>query len=190
MKGCKAVMTALLALCLFAACSHDGETEMPNNIIWDIAPIEFHVFIHDSEGHDLLDSTYEANVLKDVFVSYDHQDYYLDTLKDKSQKVVTRYYMPHFGGLQLRKYWDTSDYELVFGEFYGDGDGQREIVLNLPNQQQMRLSYINRFEWKTDGNPLRETKFYLDDNLLTDDYGKHGVYQFKRNEEGVYEYDR
>ena len=54
----------MLALCLYTACGNNED------IIWDIYPINLEIFITDSEGHDLLDSTFQDNLIKDLTVSY------------------------------------------------------------------------------------------------------------------------
>ena len=94
----------MLAVCLFSAC----DSENSDDLFWDITPVEFYIFITDSEGHDLLDSTFQNNLIKDITVSYQSKTYsvvteheYYERLHGKAQ---TRAYMPNFYGLILRKY--------------------------------------------------------------------------------------
>ena len=114
----------LFAVGLFAACDSEGGSD----VIWDIAPVEFNIFITDSEGHDLLDSTFQNNLIKEITVSYQGETYPVTTEREYYEElygdIQTRAYMPHFYGLMLHHSWNhkTSnygDYELTFGEFDG-----------------------------------------------------------------------
>ena len=205
MKRLKKTIILMLAVCLFSAC----DSENSDDLFWDITPVEFYIIITDSEGHDLLDSTFQNNLIKDITVSYQGKTYpvvteheYYERLYGKAQ---TRFYMPNFYGLVLRKYWeDHKNYELVFGEFDGMENidkreitlnlpddhqavlsyknsfewNKREITLNLPDDHQAVLSYKNSFEWKSNGEPNKNTVFYLDGQELKDNAGKCGTYNF------------
>ena len=181
MKRLKGITTILLTVYLFVGCDSD--------VIWDIAPVEFGIFISDSEGNDLLDSTFQDNLIKDITVSYQGEIYPVMTEFEYYEKLnannQTRAYMPTFYGLILRQSWNSktfssSDFMLVFGEFDGEEDiDRREITLNLPNGCQTRLAYKNNFKWKSNGNPKASTVFYLDDKELNDDAGKNGRYKFQ-----------
>ena len=174
----------LLAASLFIAC----DSERDDDVIWDIAPVEFEIFITDSEGHDLLDSTCQDNIIKDITVTYQGETYPVITEQEYYGKqygsAMTRAYMPQFYGLILRRNWShktlaNSDYELVFGEFDGEENiDKREITLNLPDGRLAILSYENHFMWKSNGDPKRSTVFYLNGQELKDDAGKCGAYHF------------
>ena len=103
-------------------------------------------------------------------------------------------YMPQFYGLMLRQYWShktftNGDFEMIFGEFDGtDKVDKREITLRLPENQTIRLAYRNNFSWKSNGDPDKNTVFYLNDQELNDDAGRCGYFHFRLNGKGVYEY--
>ena len=185
MKRLKGILTMLFSISLFVACDSEGN----GDVIWDIAPVEFRIFITDSEGNDLLDSTLQTNMIKDITVSYQGEIYPVMTEREYYEKQYgnhqTRHYMPHFYGLILRQYrsyktYTYGDYELVFGEFYGEENiDKREITLNLPDGRQAILSYKNSFKWKSNGDPKKSTVFYLDGQELRDDAGKCGYYNFQ-----------
>ena len=178
----------MLAVCLLAACDSEGGSD----VIWDITPVEFSISITDSEGHDLLDSTRHDHLIKHITVSYQDETYpvqtereYLENLYGKAQ---TRYYMPHFYGLVLRQHWNNmtyvnGDFELLFGEWDGtENIDKREVTLHLPHGSQAILSYKNSFKWKSNGDPKKNTVFYLNGQELKDDAGKSGIYNFQYNE--------
>ena len=175
----------LFTVSLFVACESEGG----GDVIWDIAPVEFSIFITDSEGNDLLDSTFQNNLIKDITVSYQGEIYPVMTEREYYEKQYgnhqTRAYMPQFHGLILRQYWShktftNGDFELVFGEFDGEESiDKREIILNLPDGRQAILSYKNSFKWKSNGDPKKSTVFYLDGQELKDDAGKSGYYHFQ-----------
>ena len=179
----KGIITILFTVSLFVACDSEGG----GDVIWDIAPVEFSIFITDSEGNDLLDSTFQNNLIKDITVSYQGEVYPVMTEREyyESQYNQTRAYMPHFYGLILRQYWShktftNGNFELVFGEFNGEENiDKREITLNLPDGRQAILSYKNSFKWKSNGEPKKSTVFYFDGQELKDDAGKSGSYHFQ-----------
>lgn len=185
MKQLQKIILAALGVCLFTAC----DIENGGDTIWDIAPLEFQIFITDNDGHDLLDSTFQNNLLKDITISYEGETYPVKTerefLEERYGNSLTRAYMPTFYGLILRQYWlpyhqTYESFLLLFGEFNGEENvDKREITLNLPNQQPIRLSYKNSFKWKSDGSPKKSTQFYLDNQELKDDAGKSGCYHFR-----------
>lgn len=194
MKQLKEIIMTVLSLVFFAACDSEGG----NDVIWDIVPVEFNIFITDSEGHDLLDSTYQANLIKEIYVSYQGEDYPLTTEQEYYEKMygeaATRAYMPIFKGLLLQRYWSHKTFaydgfEMVFGEFDGtESIDRREIILHLPDNQQLRLAYKNNFKWKSNGEPKKSTQFYLNDKELTDNAGRNGYFNFRYSKTGGYEY--
>ena len=193
MKRLKEIIMILLAVNLFAACDVEK-----GDVIWDITPIEFNIFITDSKGHDLLDSTQQNNLIHDITVSYEGKTYSVMTEREFNEKqyggAQTRAYMPLFYGLILRQRWlayhqTYESYMLQFGEFDGEENvNHREITLNLPNQQPIHLAYKNSFKWKSNGNPKKRTQFYLNGQELKDDAGGNGSFHFRYSEAGGLKY--
>lgn len=174
MKRFKEIVFMLLAVCLFAACDNNN-----GDIVWDIYPINLNIFITDSEGHDLLDSTFQDNLIKDITVNYQEKTYPVMTEREYYEKE-TRAYMPYFYGLLLKSVNAQTQAYLTFGEFAGDESiDKREITLNLPDGLQTVLSYKNSFKWKSNGSPKINTVFYLDGQELKDNSGKNGTYHFQ-----------
>ena len=195
MKTKTLLVLSLLFLTLLSACSSDDD-ERKDDIIWDISPIEFKIFITDSEGNDLLDSTYQYNIINEVSASYQDEVYPLKKYPDRYYyaEVTTRLYVPIFEGLLLKRYWNHKTYtygnfEMVFGEFDGmENVDKREIILHLPDNYQVRLSYKNSFKWKSNGDPQKNTQFFLDDQELKDNAGASGYFNFRYSKNGNYEY--
>lgn len=195
MKRLAIYIMTLLGVCVFTACDSENGR---GDVIWDIAPVQFDIFITDDQGHDLLDSTYQGNLIKDISATYQGEEYPLITEQDYYDKIYgeakTRMYMPQFYGLMLRQYWShktftNGDFEMIFGEFDGtDKVDKREITLRLPENQTIRLAYRNNFSWKSNGDPDKNTVFYLNDQELNDDAGRCGYFHFRLNGKGVYEY--
>ena len=194
MKQFKKIIMITLAVCLFAACDSEGGSD----VIWDVSPVEFNIFIADSDGQDLLDSTRQNNLIKDITVSYQGETYPVLTEREFNEKqygsAQTRAYMPLFYGLILRQSWSHKtfthgDFMLVFGEFDGrENINKREVTLHFPNGHQAVLSYSNSFEWKSNGEPKKSTVFYLDGKELKDNAGKGGIYHFHYSEAQGLEY--
>ena len=189
------LLCCLLTTCLFTACSSEDD-EQNDFRIWDIYPIEFKIFITDSEGNDLLDSTYQYNIINEVSASYQGEVYPLKKYPDSYyRKATTRVYVPHFEGLLLKRYWNSMTYtygnfEMVFGEFDGtENVDKRQIILHLPDSYQVRLSYKNSYKWiSNDDGPQKNTQFFLDDQELKDNAGVRGTFHFRYSKDGGYEY--
>ena len=163
-------------------------------MIYDFSPIEFKILITDNDGHDLLDSTYQDNLINDLSVTYQGKDYPLLTEQEAyNNQNLTRAYLPIFWGLVLHnKDWSplsyTYDlYEMDFGEFSGSEDVDKlEITLNLPNHQQIRLAYSNNIRWTSNGEPEINRVFYYNDQKLNDD--RSGYYHLRYSSTNGVEY--
>lgn len=198
MKRFVIYMMTMLAVYVLTACSSENENR--GDVIWDIAPVQLDIFITDNQGHDLLDSTFQGNLIKDISATYQGEEYPLITEDEYFEKIYgeakTRFYMPQFYGLMLHRYryWShesfhDGDFEMIFGEFDGTEDvDKREITLRLPDNQTFRLAYSNSFGWKRNGDPDKNTVFFLNDQVLDDAEGRRGNFHFRLTAKGVFEY--
>ena len=180
MKRFREAIIMMLGVCFFAAC----DNEENDDVIWDIYPINLYIYITDSEGHDLLDSTYQDNLINDITVSYQGETYPVTTLREYYEthngNTETRYYMTSFYGLIMCSAEQSARSYLVFGEFRGDENvDKREIILNFPDGRQAVLSYKNSYKTKSNGTPIINRSFYLDGQELKDDSGKEGTFNFQ-----------
>lgn len=169
---------------IFQKC--ETQESVAHRMVYDFAPIEFQVFMTDNDGHDLLDPTYQNNLIKNLSVIYQGKIYPLQTEEEAyNNQVSTRVYASTFRGLVLRKYWSHltftyGEYEMVFGEFSGSENVDKlEITLNLPNNQQIRLAYSNDLKWTSNGEPEINRTFYYNDQALNDEGGKRGHYHLR-----------
>ena len=192
----KQLSAILLGLCLSAGLYTSCDKSEPggNDMIYDFSPIEFKILITDNDGHDLLDSTYQDNLINDLSVTYQGKDYPLLTEQEAyNNQNLTREYLPVFWGLVLHnKDWSplsyTYDlYEMDFGEFSGSEEVDKlEITLNLPNHQQIRLAYSNNIRWTSNGEPEINRVFYYNDQKLNDD--RSGYYHLRYSSTNGVEY--
>ena len=192
----KQLSAILLGLCLSAGLYTSCDKSEPggNDMIYDFSPIEFKILITDNDGHDLLDSTYQDNLINDLSVTYQGKDYPLLTEQEAyNNQNLTREYLPIFWGLVLHnKDWSplsyTYDlYEMDFGEFSGSEEVDKlEITLNLPNHQQIRLAYSNNIRWTSNGEPEINRVFYYNDQKLNDD--RSGYYHLRYSSTNGVEY--
>ena len=192
----KQLSAILLGLCLSAGLYTSCDKSEPggNDMIYDFSPIEFKILITDNDGHDLLDSTYQDNLINDLSVTYQGKDYPLLTEQEAyNNQNLTRAYLPIFWGLVLHnKDWSplsyTYDlYEMDFGQFSGSEDVDKlEITLNLPNHQQIRLAYSNNIRWTSNGEPEINRVFYYNDQKLNDD--RSGYYHLRYSSTNGVEY--
>ena len=198
MRQFKFSVAVILGLSLSAGLYTSCDSSEPggNDMIYDFSPIEFKILITDNDGHDLLDSTYQDNLINDVSVTYQGKDYPLLTEQEvykelnNNNQARTRAYMPIFRGLVLYNlHWGPGLYEMDFGEFSGSENiDKREITLNLPNHQQVRLAYMNNLRWTSNGDPEINRTFFFNDQELNDEGAKRGYYHLRYSSTNGVEY--
>ena len=198
MRQFKFSVAVILGLSLSAGLYTSCDSSEPggNDMIYDFSPIEFKILITDNDGHDLLDSAYQDNLINDVSVTYQGKDYPLLTEQEvykelnNNNQARTRAYMPIFRGLVLYNlHWGPGLYEMDFGEFSGSENiDKREITLNLPNHQQVRLAYMNNLRWTSNGDPEINRTFFFNDQELNDGDGKCGWYHLRYSSTNGVEY--
>ena len=89
------MLTTMLTSCL-------SDKENKDEVLWDIMPINYYVFISDEPGQDLLDSTFANHLLKEITVTYVGNTYTPRTMQQVADSIQnTRAYLPHFYGLYI-----------------------------------------------------------------------------------------
>ncbi len=142
---------------LFTSCKNNDEADN-DLVIWDIAPIEFHIYVEDAAGRDLLNPETEGNILKqDIYAIYDQKNYKLN-----EKPLQTRYYMPHFYGLKTVK-GNDGRYYAFFGEFDGAIDwGYTPFSVKWGDGTIDHFSFDSKMYWK-DEKPEFNRHFYLNE---------------------------
>ncbi len=191
------VAVALMTAVVFGSCSSDDDNNKRwDDVIWDIYPVTFSFTFTDSDGNDMLDSTYQGNIIKDVSVTYQGEEYPLVKWEDYERKMqeqaTTRMYAVRFMGLILRETTTLEGNHLFYMSF-GEFDGLktvdwREITLNLPNGQHFNLAYTHSYKQDNGKDPEIHTQFYMDGQALSDDAGgKHGSFHFLCSPTGYFQ---
>jgi len=109
------------------SCSEDDD------VIWDIAPVEFCFEVFDTDGNDMLSPDGGAYFGSDFKIIYDGEEYPVawtgaDLVKDT--ELRSRDYAPVFNGFYFSRYHYENNGvgRLVFGEFDGSTDRNNMIV--------------------------------------------------------------
>ena len=188
------VAVALMTAIGFGACSSDNGND---DVIWDIAPVKYSFSFTDIDGNDLLDSTYQGNIIKDVSVTYKDEEYPVVTLEEYERKMreqaTTREYLARFMGLILHESTNPNTdikYYISFGEFDGmENVDWREITLNLPNGQHFKLAYTHSYKYYG-RTPETDTRFYLNGVAVSrlDDAGQQGFFHFRYSTTDGFDY--
>lgn len=192
------VAVALMTAIGFGACSSDDSSNGNDLVIWDIYPVNFSFTFTDSDGNDMLDSTYQGNIIKDVSVTYKDEEYPVVTLEEYErnmrEQATTRLYLARFMGLILRETTSLDGnhhYYMSFGEFDGmENVDWREITLNLPNGQHFKLAYSRSYKHYYGNKPEIDTQFYINGLAISllDNAGQEGFFKFSYSTTDGFDY--
>ncbi len=105
---------------------------MVNSCIMDWVPVQIKVYVTDSNGTDLLDPSYEKNLLDGVTMTYRGDVYQLT--------ATTKYYMPTFYGFELYTDKDGKNY-LYFGELDGADEYDDDFIITWKDGTQDIIHY-------------------------------------------------
>lgn len=153
----------LLLLITISLCSCD-ELPFGNDVIWDVSPVEVNIYVQDSQGNDLLSSSFEGNILKDsIYVEYGGIKFPIGV--DMSEETMTRAYLAVLTGLKLRKYGNEN--YLSFGEFDGTKDWNDVCSIHWGDGTSDNIRFVRDFKWALDGSPkVKESAFYLNNEKV------------------------
>lgn len=144
-----AIAIATVSAMVAGSCSKGlwSETE------WDITPVTAGIYATDPDGNNLLDPAVKNNLtLNRITATFEGKT--LDLVKE------TKTYMPEFYGICLRKD-DAGEYHIDFGELNGEENYQKELIIDWGNGRKDKITIINRFKWKFDGTPDKQTQYLL-----------------------------
>lgn len=145
------ISLVLLAVALLSSCKND-------DVIYDIAPVQYEITLIDEDGNNLLDENLPDNLIgADIYVIFNGDRY--DTNWEPPYTVqASRYLMPTWYGLQVWQYykWENNgcfaipgQYSLQFGDFFGDEEQHLSIELVIPCRGvSYTIELIHKFKWK------------------------------------------
>lgn len=101
--------------------------------IIDWAPIVVSVYVQDENGNDRLDPASEYFIGDQIKMTYDGEDY--------PMAIPTKYYMPHFYGLELVNVSESGRWHLRFGEFDGSQSRDDTFTLTWPDGSKDEITF-------------------------------------------------
>ncbi|MDO4692033.1 MAG: hypothetical protein Q4A64_04075 [Porphyromonadaceae bacterium] len=172
---------ALLGFVLVAlfACEKEKPEE---DLIWDIAPVNFSIEVYDATEANLVDPNHQQSITKTpITIEMGGKVYSLKSMEQArlGGQSGLRYYMPHFYGFTYAQSHDKErKWLLSFGEFDGAKNHNQEVTLHWGDGQKDVLSYTNQIKWiGKRGEPQITRIFYLNGEPLAE--GRR-VYKFQR----------
>ena len=194
----KILYFVFVMLTIIACNNREAELEQMisgDDVIFDAAPVSYHILIKDKAGVDLLDTTKTDAFVKRLEISYNDQLYPLEKFENIWGKYYTRVCPPSYFGLYLTKYYSyntfklTGDWCMIFGEFDGfDKVEKREIILTIDKSKVYKLGYSNEITRDSNNHTSIIRNYYFNDQLLTDESGLRGRLNFVYTDTGELEY--
>ena len=154
----KRILIFLLTVLTLISCS-DLRTESRSDIIYDITPIVLHIYVNDADGRNLLDGREGSLDTKNISATYEGETY--------SVELQTKYYMPSFRGLVLKKD-SAGNNKLVFGEL----DGAKNLEISWGNGTSDTITIFNDYKVKSNGKLDITRRFYVNGKKMDSDIAK------------------
>lgn len=159
----KRILIFLLTVLTLISCS-DLRTEYRSDMIYDITPIVLHIYVNDADGRNLLDGREGSLDTKNISATYEGETY--------SVELQTKYYMPSFRGLILKKDSNGNN-ELVFGELDGAKNlDYVDLVISWGNGTSDTITIFNDYKVKSNGKLDITRRFYVNGNKMDRDIDK------------------
>ena len=159
----KRILIFLLTVLTLLSCS-DLRTESRSDIIYDITPIVLHIYVNDADGRNLLDGREGSLDTKNISATYEGETY--------SVELQTKYYMPSFRGLVLKKD-SAGNNKLVFGELDGAKNlDYVDLVISWGNGTSDTITIFNDYKVKSNGKLDITRRFYVNGKKMDSDIAK------------------
>lgn len=159
----KRILIFLLTVLTLISCS-DLRTESRSDIIYDITPIVLHIYVNDADGRNLLDGREGSLDTKNISATYEGETY--------SVELQTKYYMPSFRGLVLKKD-SAGNNKLVFGELDGAKNlDYVDLVISWGNGTSDTITIFNDYKVKSNGKLDITRRFYVNGKKMDSDTDK------------------
>ncbi|MGL5682868.1 MAG: hypothetical protein ACRDDZ_07420 [Marinifilaceae bacterium] len=157
----KIVLSLVTLMLVFLSCNKDDDY-----MIWDIGPIEYYIYIEDSEGRDMLNPAYgEGFEVGSLIITYDNVDYKCSNGVSISPSKV---YLPVFSGLSLRE--REGRFYLNFGELEGAKSYKDEtLTIKWPDGRVDKVSFTRSYKVKKNWEPIITHVWYLNGEEVTQD---------------------
>lgn len=168
---------SLLLMIMFGMITLIG-CDKDEDIIWDFYPAEILIHLQDRNGNDLLDPTFEGNLLGEPMeAAWEGKLYPAIWTKEEyyGPEQESRAYLPLFRGLAWSGIWESKPgglYALEFGEFDGAKDQHIKITFQYEKINTVfEIELIHTVKWKHNRPKVTNTIIYqgkkIDGNEVT-----------------------
>ena len=156
------------AVILISSACNTPIPEQEEILTGDLTPIVMCIYVHNSEGVDLLDPQSESSIdIGDIILEYEGESYSVkdySTSDNDAYYSTTRYFFGHFDGISLR-YLKESDYCLLIGCWNSDAKRDyTEMTLHWGNGASDTFGFTSDYDYdpslKNDPDRCWGYKFY------------------------------
>lgn len=123
-------LSCLTLLAGFTSCKEEEP------LIWDYAPITYEIYVHNSEGRNLLDPSTEGNILdKDIFINYNGETLHAsygwpeNPFSLTHTRALPAFWYGIFIAPAFTQYGPDLGNHICIGEFDGASDDEFELVI-------------------------------------------------------------
>ena len=178
----KMFFSSMLVLGLLSSCSKDDNNEQ---LIWDLAPIEFKIDVVEDNGKSIIDPNspvYNQTFLENTTIKVQGNTYrWGEDANVPSLKPSSRAFYAPFYGIKTEQIKDKS--LLVIGPFMADYQWDKETVeINWGDGSKDVLTFTSNMQWTgKDGAPVFTKREYLvNDADSTDVFTSKGYIVLKK----------
>ena len=115
-------------------------------MVWDIVPLNFNIYLQDKKGYDLLNTSVEGHINPDsVKAIFQGKEYHLNTYLPENRAIL-----PEFTG--LTRPWhnqnDTRAYPVYFGELDGTETFENEmLIMDWGTLGRDTITFTSKMNW-------------------------------------------
>ena len=133
-----------------------------SEMIWDITPLIFNIYLYNKNGYDLMNYTIDGHVeLDSIKAIFKGREYYVND--EQYTNKSSRAYLPQFTGL-TRPWHDANDtrmHPLYFGELDGTETFEDEtLIMDWGTLGRDTIIFTSKMEWK-DNRPFFTRNYKL-----------------------------
>ena len=155
----KHLLSALTFLMVLVSCQSEplSVEEEPDDLIWDIFPVEVVMVVTDARGNNLFDASITGNWLSEPFsATFDGKEFHWPS-------ADTREYLAELKGFYIFPSWYSQSKEvyLRFGELDGEEDWDADLCISWPDGSEDVIHVLHTFRWGRKGPETYHTEFKL-----------------------------